>query len=106
MAVKVLNPEEEEPKVITNTQVMLPNFPLQLMGPPLSEDVLVDWCRRNLDKLDKDALDSALLSALVKTGRKNGFNLEKQRLHRTTLYRLTSANHLITEGIKIIKEDE
>jgi len=107
MAVKVLNPEEDDqPKVITNTQAMLPDFPLQLMGPPLSESTLIEWCKNNLDKLDKSALDSALLSALVKTGKKNGFNIEKQKLHRTTLYRLISSNHLISEGINIIKEDE
>jgi ribonuclease HI len=106
MAVKVLNPETDEPvKVVTtNTQVFLEGCPLQLMGPPVSEPALVRWCRANLEKLDKDALETALLTALSKTAKKNGYNLEKQRLHRTSDYRLVS-NHLITEGTHIVKEE-
>jgi hypothetical protein len=50
-------------------------------------------------------LDSALLTVLTKTLKKNGFTLEKQRMHRNTLYRLV-ANNLIAEGTKVIKEDE
>lgn len=106
MAVKVLNPETDEPvKIITtNTQVFLEGCPLQLMGPPVSENALVKWCRANIDKLDRDALETALLTVLSKTAKKNGYSLAKQRLHRNSEYRLVSS-HLISEGTHIVKEE-
>jgi hypothetical protein len=58
-----------------------------------------------LDKLDKATLDTALISALAKTLKKKGFELVKQKLHKTTEYRLVSANHLIAEGTTIVKEE-
>lgn len=106
MAVAVLNPEIADIKIVhTNTQVAIEGLPIALLGPPVNGGTLVTWCRENLDKLDQDVLDSALLTVLAKTLRKNGYELEKQRLHRSTLYRLC-ANNLITEPPKVIKEDE
>jgi ribonuclease HI len=105
MAVAVLNPEIADVKIIhTNTQVAIEGLPITLMGPPVGSSVLAKWCRENLDKLDQDTLDSALLTVLAKTLRKNGYELEKQRLHRNNLYRLC-ANNLITESAKVIKEE-
>jgi len=107
MAVKVLTPDlDEEVKIVkSNTAVFLDGCPLQMMGPPVSESALVKWCRANLDKLDTDALENALLSALSKTAKKNGYSVEKQKLHRTSQYRLVSSN-LITEKPSIIKKDD
>ena len=104
MATLVLNPEEEV-KVITNTQVAIDGLPLTLLGPPVSDNVIHKWCRDNLDKLDQTALDAALISALSKTVKKKGFEIIKQKLHRTSQYRLVSANHLIAEGTTITKEE-
>lgn len=105
MAVAVLNPEVAEVKLIhTNQTKAIEGLPIDLMGPPVSGRVLSEWCKDHLDKLDKDELDNALLSVLTKTLKKNGFILEKQRLHRTAVYRLL-ANNLIAEGSKIIKEE-
>jgi hypothetical protein len=78
---------------------------MDIMGPAVSELTLLEWCHSNLNKLDKAALKTALMSALTKTAKKNGFNLEKQKLHRTTMYRLTSSNHLIAERTNIVKEE-
>ena len=106
MATKILNPNaDEEVKVITNTQVAVEGLPLALLGPPVSDTAIHQWCRDNLDKLDKSAVDAALISALSKTVKKKGFELIKQKFHRTSQYRLVSANHLITEGTTIIKEE-
>lgn len=107
MAVKVITPQlDEEVKVVTsNTQIFLTNCPLQLIGPPVSESALIKWCRANIDKLDQHALENALLSALSKTAKKNGYLIEEQKLHRTSQYRLITSN-LITEGPHIIKKDE
>jgi len=105
MATKVLNPEAEVKVITTNTAVALEGLPLTLMGPPLPDSDIHKWCRDNLDKMDKSAVDAALVSALSKTLKKKGFELVKQKLHRSTQYRLVSANHLIAEGTTIVKEE-
>lgn len=105
MAVAVLNPEAAEVKIIrTNQEKPIEGLPIDIMGPPVNARTLTDWCRENLDKLSSDEVDSALLSALTKTLKKNGLVLEKQKLHRTSVYRLM-ANNLIAEGTKIVKEE-
>jgi ribonuclease HI len=105
MAVSVLNPEAATVKIVhANTQKPIEGFPIDLMGPALAEDRLIQWCRNNLDKLDEDLLNTALLQVATKTLKKNGFVLEKHRLHRSSVYRLV-ANNLITESTKVIKEE-
>jgi ribonuclease HI len=95
----------DEVKVVTNTQAAFEGFPLALMGPPMSETSLVQWCKANLDKLEPKFLSSALLSALTKTLKDKGFGVQKQRLHRSNMYRLVSKNHLIAEKAVIVKEE-
>jgi ribonuclease HI len=104
MATKILNPHEEI-KVISNTEAPIEGIPISLMGPPVSDSVLIEWCRSNLSMLDTQALNSALISALSKTVKKKGFELVKQKLHRTTNYRLVASN-LITGTAIITKEEE
>jgi ribonuclease HI len=105
MAVAVLNPEVAEFKIIhTNTQKAIEGFPVELMGPHVTEGIIVEWCRNNLDKLDHDVLNAALLQVVTKTLKQKGFNLDRHRLHRSSVYGLT-ANNLIVEGTKIVKEE-
>jgi ribonuclease HI len=104
MAVAVLNPEAATIKIVhTNVQKPIEGFPIELMGPPVAEGTLIQWCRDNLEKLDEDTLNTALLQVATKTLKKNGFILEKQRLHRSVVYRL-AANNLIAEATKVTKE--
>ena len=70
--------------------------PLTLMGPPISDTTLVQWCRDNMDRLDTDAFNVALMAGFTKLAKKNGCEVVKQKLHRTTLYRLTASSHIIT----------
>jgi ribonuclease HI len=105
MATQVLNPTESVKVITTNLEEAIDGFPLQLMGPPVSEAKLVEWALTNLDKIDKTALNSALISALSKTVKKKGFEIVKQKLHRSSMYRLTSATQVIKEGTVIIKND-
>lgn len=106
MAVKILNPETPDtPKILSNTQDPFSDCPLKLMGPPVDEKELVNWCLSNLTKLDQSALHSALCSAFVKTVKTKGFDVTKQRLHRNTLYRLKTDTGLIKEGITVTKEE-
>lgn len=104
MAVLVLNPEVADVKIIhTNQEKAIEGLPIDLMGAPVSGKILTDWCRDNLEKLDKDEVNNALIAVLTKTLKKNGFLLEKQRLHRTAVYRLL-ANNLIAKSIELTKE--
>lgn len=105
MAVKVLQPDLEEPKVVANTQEAFEGCPLKLMGPPVNEKELVDWCLSNLNKLDQSALHSALCSAFGKTVKAKGYELVKQKLHRSSLYRLKTETGLIKEGVTVVKEE-
>jgi ribonuclease HI len=105
MAVAVLNPEAATVKVIhTNQEKPIEGFPVELMGPPVTANVIIEWCKNNLDKLDQETLNNAFIAVASKTLKKKGFELEKQRLHRTAQYRLLSC-HLIAENTHIIKEE-
>jgi ribonuclease HI len=104
MATQVLNPDEIK-EIASNTEEALEDCPLKLMGPPVAEGELVDWCLANLNKLDNSELRKAILSAFSKTLKTKGFEVEKQRLHRSTLYRLKTDSGLIKEDIKIVKEE-
>jgi hypothetical protein len=74
------------------------------MGPPVSDTDLVKWCLANPDvALGPDVLNSAILALLSKSFKKNGTEMVKQKLHRTTQYRLIASTHIIT-GIH--KEEE
>ena len=95
LATEVLEGPKEK-VVIVKTE----GCPLQLMGPPIEEKELAKWCLANLDKIDSDALSSALLSAYGKTCKKNGTEIVKEKLHRTTRYRLIASSHIVTEVIK------
>jgi ribonuclease HI len=106
MATKVLCPEDALPKEITsNTQDPFENCPLKLMGPPVSEKELVEWCLSNLNKLDQSSLATALCTVFSKSVKSKGFEVTKQKLHRSTLYRLKTDSGLIKEGITVVKEE-
>jgi ribonuclease HI len=105
MASKVINPEEEIKEIVSNGEEALDGCPLKLMGAPVSEKELITWCLSNLDKLDEGLLNTALISAFSKTVKKKGFELEKQRLHRTVMFRLKTESGLIKEGVTIVKEE-
>jgi len=105
MAVHVLHPEEEVKVIQSNKESPIVGCPLQLMGPPVSERTIIEWCKLNLDKIDQTALSAALMTALSKTVKKNGFEVVKQKLHRNNQYRLVSANHLIAGNTTITKEE-
>jgi hypothetical protein len=86
------------PVLTTNAVEAVAGLPLKLMGASVSEKVLVGWCKDNISKLDSTALKNALIQVLGKTVAKNGFKLEKVKLHRSTEYQLVSASGLITES--------
>jgi hypothetical protein len=64
------------------------------MGPPIEENKIVEWCINHLDELDSSALKTALYSAFQKTMKKNGYNLEQQKINKTSFVRV-SLNKLV-----------
>ena len=104
MATEVLKPSDKK-EIVSNTEEPISGLPLKLMGPPIYESDLIKWCLFNIDKLDTDSLNAAILTALSKTVKKKGFEMVKQRLHRSVLYRLKTDTGLIKEGVTIIKEE-
>jgi ribonuclease HI len=102
MAVGVLVPKEEA-KDVSTTGDVLPGLPLKMMGGPVSEKMISEWCLANVDKLDPSAVKSALFTAFKKTVQKNGYDLEIQVINKTKVVRLVSAT-LVKEGVTIIKE--
>jgi ribonuclease HI len=99
-------PPPETVKAVSTTAGPFADLPLVMMGPPLEEKVLVEWCKTHMDQLDPAALKSALFTAFQKTIHKNGYQIAKQRVSKTTLIRLVASSNLVTEGITIIKQDE
>lgn len=104
MAVQILNPTEKEETVDTTKEV-LEGCPLKLMGPPVEEVQLINWCFENMEKLDTLELRKALVSVLSKTLKKKGFEVEKQRLHRSNVYRLKTESGLIKTEVTVTKEE-
>ena len=97
MAVEVLTPAKEITVIQSNKETPINGLPLELIGPPVTEKTIAEWCKKNLDKIDEKALNVALVSALTKTVNKNGFDIVKQRLHKSCQYRLVTKTHLIVE---------
>jgi ribonuclease HI len=104
MATNVLNPDEPK-EIASNTAEALEECPLKLMGPPVPESEILEWCLSNLNKLDQTEVNKAILSAFSKTLKLKGFEVEKQRLHRSTLYRLKTDSGLIKNTVTITKEE-
>lgn len=101
MAVSVLIPKEV--KVINRTDGIFPDLALSLMGPPVEEVKIIEWCKTHLHLLDPQALKTGLFGAFQKTVSKNGYSTEVQRISKTRVVRLTTG--LIKEGVTIVKEE-
>jgi ribonuclease HI len=106
MAVNVLHPEVKDIKPVSTTEGPLKDLPLTMMGPPMEERQILQWCRSHLEELDTDAVNQALFKAFHQTLKKNGYEIETQRIHKKKVVRLVAASHLITESKSTIQKDE
>jgi ribonuclease HI len=104
MATSVLVDKPVVKEISTNKSIY-PDLPLSIMGPPMEETKIVDWCKTHLNLLEPLALKTALFTTFQKTVRKNGYETEIQKVNKTRLIRLLSANSLIKEGITIVKQE-
>ena len=109
MAVDVImriDEKKEETKEVSTEKGPFESLNLTMMGPPMEETKIVEWCKTHLHELDEVALRSALFSAFQKTIKKNGYDVELQRLNKSKVVRLIAAKHLIKQGVTIIKQDD
>lgn len=81
---------------INRNENLMPDLQLSLMGPPLEEQTIFEWCKTHLDLLDSSALKTGLFSAFQKTMKKNGYILELQMINKQKFVRV-SANKLIQD---------
>ena len=102
MAVRVLVPEEV--RVISTTESVFPDLDFRMMGPPVEYDKVVEWCLKNLGKLDRGALHTAMYTAFQKTIHKMGYDTEVQTVCKKKMIRLVSKTNII-EGTTIIKKE-
>jgi len=98
MATAVLLDEKKEQKFERNENIM-PDLQLSLMGPPLEENKITEWCKSHLDLLDSSSLKSALFCAFQKTMKKNGYVLELQKINKTNFVRVTLKNLIKDKNI-------
>jgi ribonuclease HI len=61
MAVSVLIEKEE--KTIIRTEGIFPDLALSIMGPPLEENKIIEWCKTHLHVLDATALKMSIKPA-------------------------------------------
>jgi ribonuclease HI len=92
---------EKIEQVFERNEDILPGLALSLMGPPIEQRKITDWCLKNLDKLDQTALKNALFSAFQKTMKENGYNLEQQNINKTKFIRVTTSK--LIKDSKIIQ---
>ena len=94
MATEILLDTKEELK--DRNENLMPDLQLSLMGPPLEEHSIIEWCKTHFDLLDSSALKTGLFSAFQKTMKKNGYILELQTINKQKFVRV-SANKLIQD---------
>lgn len=67
--------------------VLFEGCPLQLMGAPVSQTVLVNWMRENLGTLDRAIVDKHLMKALAELCKVRDVTLTKQTIQKTPMIR-------------------
>ena len=100
-----LEPEEETQTAAKDAPV-LEGIPLQVMGGPIEEGLLIQHVLKNLGSLSEKALNAAVLTALKKTLTEKGYELESFKVSHVKSYRLVMKNRLAVESGEAAKEDD
>lgn len=67
--------------------VLFEGCPLQLMGAPVSQAVLLNWMRNNLNTLDRAVVDKHLMKAMAELCKMRDVTLTKQTIQKTPMIR-------------------
>lgn len=72
--------------------VLFEGCPLQLMGAPVSQAVLLNWMRNNLNTLDRAVVDKHLMKAMAELCKTRDVTLTKQTIQKTPMIRAERTN--------------
>jgi ribonuclease HI len=76
--------------------VLFEGCPLQLMGAPVAQSVLLNWMRDNLGTLDRSVVDKHLMKALTELCKTRNVNLTKQTIQKSAMIRAERMSLQIT----------
>jgi ribonuclease HI len=76
--------------------VLFEGCPLQLMGAPVAQSVLLNWMRDNLGTLDRAVVDKHLMKALTELCKTRNVNLTKQTIQKSPMIRAERMSLQIT----------
>jgi ribonuclease HI len=76
--------------------VLFEGCPLQLMGAPVAQSVLLQWMRTNLDTLDRSVVDKHLMKALTELCKIRDVSLTKQTIQKSPMIRAERMSLQIT----------
>jgi ribonuclease HI len=76
--------------------VLFEGCPLQLMGAPVAQSVLMNWMRENLGTLDRSVVDKHLMKALTELCKTRNVNLTKQTIQKSAMIRAERMSLQIT----------
>lgn len=89
-------------QVPTVTDEVFQGCPLRLLGPPVSQDTVVQWLRGHLDVLDKDILNKHLMKAFTEMCKTRDISLTKQTIQKTPMLR-AEKGHLQIDRVIVEK---
>ena len=72
--------------------------PLQIMGGPVQQKVILTWMREHIDELDRDLVDKHLFKAFTELCKARDVNLVKQVIAKTPMIR-AERGHLQIEAV-------
>jgi ribonuclease HI len=76
--------------------VLFEGCPLQLMGSPVAQSVLLHWMRENLSTLDRSVVDKHLMKALTELCKTRNVTLTKQTIQKSAMIRAERMSLQIT----------
>ena len=76
--------------------VLFEGCPLQLMGAPVAQSVLLNWMRENLSTLDRSVVDKHLMKAMTELCKTRNVNLTKQTIQKSPMIRAERTSLQIT----------
>jgi ribonuclease HI len=107
LATEILLPPKDISNIskISTSDNVFNGLDFKIMGGPIEQDIITNWCFNNIKELDRDAMKVALFSAFQKTLIKKGYDTEIQIINKKKFIRL-KMNSLKQEDNIIIKQEE
>jgi ribonuclease HI len=80
--------------------VLFEGCPLQLMGAPVSQSVILTWMKANLSSLDSSVIDKHLYKAFVEMCKTKDVSLTKQTIQKQPVIRAERMSLQITHAVE------